>query len=419
MKKPYLSKLVNFICNKFVKEIRIIKSEPILLLAFPVSLISFSIIFILQLFVKIRVGFIRSDRLGHFAANTELYLCNRDNRNLDFIDLHYFPRKPCNHEMARIWKRYLIVLPYFLLRPLDLIFRSFNCFFSYRAVEAIGGDRDIDNLLDRTSPHINFTFNEEMRGKEGLARLGIKDNAPYICITVRDSLYLNMIYGEMNVTYHNHRDSNIQDYLLAIETLANRGYYVIRMGAKVREPLNSSHPRVIDYASNGMRTEFMDIYLGAKCFFAISSATGWDAIPLIFRRPIAFVNVAPLGILFTFSSKILAIAKHHISKLDGRELTMREIFSRNVGFCTSNYEFNDKGLELVDNTPEEIRDLVVEMADRLEGVFQSKPEDKKLQSTFRKIFPKNAKDANGIRLHGKIYSRYGSIFLRNNLSWLQ
>ena len=59
------------------------------------------------------------------------------------------------------------------------------------------------------------------------------------------------------------------------------------------------------------------------------------------------------------------------------------------------------------------------MADRLEGVFQSKPEDKKLQSTFRKIFPKNAKDANGIRLHGKIYSHYGSIFLRNNLSWLQ
>ena len=31
---------------------------------------------------------------------------------------------------------------------------------------------------------------------------------------------------------------------------------------------------------------------------------------------------------------------------------------------------------------------------------------------------KNAKDAKGIRLHGKIYSRYGSIFLRNNNWWL-
>jgi len=41
-----------------------------------------------------------------------------------------------------------------------------------------------------------------------------------------------------------------------------------------------------------------------------------------------------------------------------------------------------------------------------------------LQSTFRKIFPKNAKDDKGIRLHGKIYSRYGSIFLRNNNWWL-
>jgi putative glycosyltransferase (TIGR04372 family) len=162
----------------------------------------------------------------------------------------------------------------------------------------------------------------------------------------------------------------------------------------------------------------MDIYLGAKCFFAISTSTGWDAIPYIFRRPIAYVNMVPLGILFTFSPKFIAITKHHISKLDGRELAMKEIFSRNVGFCTSSYEFNDKGVKLVDNTPEEIRDLVVEMADRLEGVFQSKPEDKYLQSTFRRIFPKNAKDAKGIRLHGKIYSHYGSIFLRNNNWWL-
>jgi len=279
-------------------------------------------------------------------------------------------------------------------------------------------DRDIYNILDRTSPNLYFTPEEEEKGCQMMRKLGIPINSKIICLIVRDAEYLNYFYSANDWSYHNHRDSNIQDYRLAIETLANRGYYIIRMGAKVREPLNISHPRVIDYASNGMRTEFMDIYLGAKCFFAISTSTGWDAIPYIFRRPIAYVNMVPLGILFTFSPKFIAITKHHISKLDGRELAMKEIFSRNVGFCTSNYEFNDKGVKLVDNTPEEIRDLVVEMADRLEGVFQSKPEDKYLQSTFWRIFPKNAKDAKGIRLHGKIYSHYGSIFLRNNNWWL-
>ena len=411
--------------NKINYQRKKTKTIAILLaiLTSPLQLIAFLIIRILKPFIIIRIGWINSTRIGHMAGNMELFFILKDiqdqNSSLRYLDVWCCTQEyVCNDQLLRMLKRKILIFPRWSLTVLAHL----NLAIPGGSVHHISdnnSDRDIYNLLDRTSPHLDFTQQEEEKGSQMMRKLGIPINSKIICLIVRDAEYLNYFYSANDWSYHNHRDSNIQDYLLAIETLANRGYYVIRMGAKVREPLNSSHPRVIDYASNGMRTEFMDIYLGAKCFFAISTATGWDAIPLIFRRPIAFVNVAPLGFLFTFSSKILAIAKHHISKLDGRELTMKEIFSRNVGFYTSNYEFNDKGVELVDNTPEEIRDLVVEMADRLEGVFQSKPEDKKLQSTFRKIFPKNAKDDKGIRLHGKIYSRYGSIFLRNNLSWLE
>ena len=44
----------------------------------------------------------------------------------------------------------------------------------------------------------------------------------------------------------------------------------------------------------GQRSDFMDIYFGAKCHFFIGVGTGIDAIPDIFRRPILYVNVVPL-----------------------------------------------------------------------------------------------------------------------------
>ena len=36
---------------------------------------------------------------------------------------------------------------------------------------------------------------------------------------------------------------------------------MLRMGAVVETPLASNHARVINYATNGMRSEFLDIYI--------------------------------------------------------------------------------------------------------------------------------------------------------------
>lgn len=400
------------------KKLRIVREEPWLLLAIPISLVSLSLILILRTLIKIRVGFLRCDRLGHFGANTELYLCERDVNNIQTLDLFYYPRKVCNQQLATMWERKLIVLPWFLLRPLDLIIRSFPVLAPLHAAEGKGGDRDIYNLLDRQPTHLEFTREEEARGKAGLRALGISNNEPFVCVTVRDSAYLASHYQGADTRAHNFRDSNIQNVVLAAEALADRGYYVIRMGAKVHSPIVSSNPKIIDYATNGMRSDFMDIYLGAKCEFCISTSTGFDAIPLIFRRPIVYVNMVPPGWLFTFSKRFLAITKHHFSAQENRELTLHEIFSNGVGYCTSNSEYQSKGVRLVDNTPEEILDVVIEMAERLEGVWSPREDDDVLQRKFWEIFPADAVGDNGAPLHGEIRACYGADFLQNNLRWL-
>jgi putative glycosyltransferase (TIGR04372 family) len=405
------------------KIIGIVRGEPLLLVALPFSLISLSLIFILRPLIKIRIGFLRSDRIGHFAANTELYLCMKDaNINMGShrtVDLFYFPRKPCNHQLARMWKRKLVVLPWFFMRPLDLIIRSFKCLSCFHAFEARGGDRDIDNLYEKFPSHLQFTTDEEILGEEGLLAMGIPIGAMLVCLNVRDSAYLTQQASSPDTySYHNYRDSNIQNYVMAAESLADRGYYIIRMGAKVLETINSSHPKVIDYATNGMRSDFMDIYLGAKCTFCISTSTGYDAVPTIFRRPVVFVNSMPIGINSTFCDKYLSITKHHFSVQLNRLLSLSEIFSYSVGFSVHTPDYVSNGVNLIENTPEEIRDVAIEMEERLAGTWQVHEDDEALQQRFWENFPTDAVRNNGVPFHGEIRSRFGADFLRNNKEWL-
>jgi putative glycosyltransferase (TIGR04372 family) len=402
------------------KKIDKIRNEPLLLLAIPVSLISLLLIFILRPLIKIRIGFLRSDRIGHFATNTELYLCEREVNQRDHkrsLDLLYFAREPCNQQLARMWARELIILPWFFMRPLDLIIRSFNCLSFFHAFEARGGDRDIDDMMEQSTPHLQFNAEEETLGENGLRAMGIQIGEPFVCMTVRDSAYLNDIYKGSS-EYHNYRDSDVQNYVLAAEQLAEKGFFVIRMGAKVNATINSTHPKVIDYATNGMRSDFMDIYLGAKCEFCISQSTGFDAVPTIFRRPVAYVNMMPLVSYPTFLKNSIGITKHHFSVENDRELTFREIYTLSSKIWLTTLEYESLKVRLIENTPEEIRDVVIEMAERLAGTWQSDPDDEALQKRFWEIFPTDALNAKGVPYHGEIRSRFGANFLRNNKEWL-
>jgi putative glycosyltransferase (TIGR04372 family) len=403
------------------KKLRIILNEPLLLIALPISIISLLFIIIAKPFIRIRVGLLHCDRIGHFAANTELYLCEKffKKNNDKTLDLFYFPREVCNQQLMSMWKRKLHVFPWFWLRPLCLVVRSFDCLASYRIMEARGGDRDIDNLLDKVPAHLKFTAEEEERGKAELEAMGIPNGAPFVCLMVRDSAYLTQLYKSVNNNYHSYRDSDIQNYVLAAEALAERGYYVIRMGAKVQDSIKTAHPKIIDYATNGMRNDFMDIYLGAKCLFCISTGTGLDAIPEMLRRPIVFVNFVPLAYMHTFRADFLCITKKHILKGTQQALSLKEIFASEVGFCTTSSDYRLQGVDLIENTPEEIRDVVVEMSERLDGIWEPHEDDQELQRKFWEIFPGGAVDRGGVPLHGEIRSRYGASFLRQNRWWLE
>ena len=344
---------------------------------------------------RVKIGVLQANRIGHLAGNVEVHLCERDaGIRPRAIEIWCSPWGCCNDYLMRMWRRVITIDRTGFVTIVQKVNRLFK---GWHVCEIESGnlDRDAHNLYEKYPPHLSFTAAEEARGQRELVRMGIPRGAKWVCLIVRDSTYLP------HLAYHSHRDSDIDDYASAALALAKRGYYVIRMGAKVAKPMPFATSHIIDYATNGMRSEFMDIYLCAKCEFALNNGAGLDAICCAFRRPSCYVNFVPVEYLATWNRGSLAIWKHH--EKDGKRMTAAEIWASGAGGFMRTEEYEEAGITLVDNSPEEILAAAEEMADGLST------ED---QSDFWRTFPRSISPYTQTPLHGEIRMRIGREFLK-------
>ena len=143
---------------------------------------------------------------------------------------------------------------------------------------------------------------------------------------------------------------------------------------------------IIDYANSPHKSDFLDVYLGANCS-SVFTSTGFDAIPYVFRRPIAYVTV-PIKYFFTFSRNFLIIAKHHFSKNLNKKLSFSEIVDLGVIDCVYSADF-EKNISLIENSPDEIEELCNEMMDRIENKWIENKDNVEIQKNSGTIIKIN------------------------------
>lgn len=382
-----------------------------LLLLFVLTLLMvpiFLVVRALRPVVVIRFGPLISSRVGHFAGNTEVYLCERDAgmhsiHGRRTFDIFYHASSICNHQLKKMWDRTLHVSRF--AGSLDRLNRYLPGGEDHRILMP-SNDRDIHGLLARTRPHLSFTPEEEHLGRGALQELGIPDGSSFVCFHSRSPVYLDTVSPRGNWHYHNYRDSNIKNFVPATEELVRQGYFAVRTGGIVKESLKTTNPMIIDYATKG-RTDFLDIFLGAKCHFYLGDPCGIHAISMIFRRPLAIANMIPLEYAPTWGPNDLFIPKKLWLREERRFLTFRETFESGAGRFLETKQYEQLGIEVVENTPEEITALAVEMDERLKETWQTTEEDEELQRHFWALFPKS-------ELHGEIVTHIGTEFLCQN-----
>ena len=359
------------------------------IILFPFALFAVTCFVMLRPVILIQVHKVKDWRLGHFATNTEITRLktvehNKSNRK-KLMTIYYFGSKVAsNISLGEIWSRNLPSVRGhwgWLLNEISSKFPKVNSSTESTPIDFCG------LLLSENKPTLASTQQNqsEIELVENLSK-----HSNFVCLNVRDSAFMSATRVK-DMSYHNYRDSEISTYVEAAEVLAEMGYTVFRMGALVKEPLVSKHPRIIDYAANGMRTDFLDIFLGAHCTFCVSTGTGWDSVPTIFRRPILFVNHLPI-----FESSAITLPITIYPKLLGSQgsptsLSVTELIQRNLATPHSTAAYANAEVEIRDLSSEELVEAVTEMAQRVEGTFIETPQQKEMQAKLKHILSTHPK----------------------------
>jgi putative glycosyltransferase (TIGR04372 family) len=347
------------------------------------------------------------DRIGHGLADIDIYLLKRRAGLYPFKGLDiFYPDRPwkCNRQMIKMWQR--------LIPLYDLVFWIVWAHWGNPVMEGhnyypVHGYRDIHGLSNDVPPSVSFTAKEEDRGAALLRAMGIAPGSPIVCFHARDNVFLNVHTPGKNWEYHDFRDVDIDTYVPAIKELVARGYYPIRMGKVVNKAFSWKDSHVIDYAVSPWRSDFADMYLISRCHFYIGTSCGMDAVAEFFRKPRIILNMISIIDISFWSLNYFCIFKKLWLIKDKRFLTFREQINSEVGGIMEAAQFKEHGLEIVDNTPEEILDAVIEREERSRGCWQTNDEYEDLQRRFW-----------GLYIPGEHYrvlkARVGSKFLMQN-----
>jgi len=388
--------------------------------AVPFGLVFVLVIRVVSPWVKVRFGSIESSRVGHLSAHVEIARAQLE------VEAQTDPRRlvlvacfrnllihglPANRFLTKIWRREMIVLPAWLLGPaITLNRRLFSSQPQYEIFR--GDDRDLTLSLEATTSSVQLRDSEEKSGWAQLERLGVPAGSKIVCLAARDSAYLKSRYPENDFSYHDFRDSDIDTFSLAANWLVDQGFYVIRMGKVVEKQWSTGNPRVIDYANSVYRSDFMDVFISSKCSFMISTQLGIDSIAhSVFRKPMLYVNVVPIGVCATNRSKVLLSFKHHVDVDSGEELDLDVLGQRNVLVGSRKETFERAGVKVLGNSPEHILEATKEMLARVEKDDWCLTDDQRLRHDS---FVQDLRNSMGDR-YGEFHSDFRAIVCRATL----
>lgn len=272
---------------------------------------------------------------------------------------------------------------------------------------------------------IRFSPNEEKQCATALKKIGI--DGKFITFNVRDNQYTHKVkkffFTDVAERTARYRNSNIDDFRLAIENIARNGFKVVRMGATAEKEIDWDE--VIDYASK-YRTEILDLYLFSRCEFFVSNMSGIQSLPQIFSKPLVGIDAALVTtrndyLTMAPRGRDLVIFKKFWDERRSRNLSLREILEYEVNgdpndMCTVETfgKYVRDHIVPVSNTPEEIDAVVREMVARLDGTIEYDARDEELQKEYWDII-----DHYPMQNNFPFQFRVGRDFLRQNPWFLE
>ena len=324
---------------------------------------SFLVLLVLKLvqpIVRFQLCVVGFHRYGHLALEPEIFLAEQEikkaanashGRVISIWSLGPVA-KQSNTFLAKKWKDELLVLPSWFVGSLQRVGFVFPFLKLEEPKLSITGSL---NGLDKTDSHVSLSAEEMEEGRKCLIEIGINPDKPFVCLIVRDGGHYKS-KGDIESAGYELLNFDINDFAGAAEVLIENGFQVIRMGSGSERPFTSRSDDVVDYALSKNRSEFLDIFLAATCEFAVSTQTGPDAVCMLFRRPVLYVDVTRYCQFF-FGSKLATWSPVRLLK-NGKVLDLSEIVNSEIAWFKDPSLFAVNGISQQKSSKLEIKDLV-------------------------------------------------------------
>ncbi len=345
-----------------------------------VVLCVYSILIILHClrpFKTIRFLLVSEYRIGGFTPKLDLYLRRKKyegkSSSLDIAII----QKPANYQLLEMFKHHMHIfeskwwvrlLNHNMNPGQEISNRLKKSRFMYRLPLPTSATAQIA----LKPPVVHFTELEEKRGLYLLTKMGLLKEDWFVCFQSREIAYYKTIYAKgQEDTYV--RNSSISSYIEAMKYISECGGYAVRLGAGIDERLpNLRDPHIIDYASD-FRTDFGDIYLLAKCRFFVGCNGGLNTVAMMFNTPIVDTNSLIMPTrgpeervwAIPLTEKDIFLPRPIYSRSKGRLLTFEEKLEPPVRFFALSHEYEEAGLDVLENSPEEILGVTRLMHERL------------------------------------------------------
>lgn len=371
--------------------------------------------------VRVQLMVVAFHRFGHLALEPEMFLSFNEAKNAEGPAYRQFPktirlwsfgptRSQSNRYLVKKWKEVLLAPPSWWIDSLLHAGEKVSALRLDTPKLSVHGPA---NALDHSGPHLSFFSDELKRGRIELAKLGVDIDRPIVCLIVRNGGYY-ATRGEVESQGYELLNFDISTFELAAKSLVSRGYQVVRMGTGSEKPFGAGISGVFDYANSPLRSEFLDIYIAARCKFAVSTQTGPDAVCLAFRRPVCYIDVARFSQFF-FGSK-LAYWNPSELRRDGTRLTLKEIVSSDVVWIKDPDDFIRHRIQSIRSTPQQIERLVGGFVDLYEKGFTMSPHDHDLSTQAQEII-ESGMGERGMGTFGRITAQLNPVFLHEQGSW--
>lgn len=365
---------------------------------------------------EVRLHSIWTARIGEFISRCiEAAMdCDADMQH-NVIHVFVPTNKICNGRLMRIMGRRLNIIDYENAAFWKSVFLSskiplwkYYKKYSPRKKDLVIPPEILENLIVLSDEEIAET-------EKKMQTMGLRP--PFVCISNRDSVYLKKIWPETDWTYHNYRDSKIVACSKAAEYLKNQGLQVIRMGRNVEE--EADFASCIDYA-NQYYDELLDIALPKFSKFIVSDSNGINLLAYAADVPVALKNLVPLNAdgwgSMPQSDRGLFICKKYFLKAENRYMSIREMLeleARGKDKVWRNEFYLENGIEVIENTGEDIYDLVKEMNERLDGTWEETEESIRMQEQVQKLLYDDIVNT-GKEYHACIHCKMSINFLKHN-----